>query len=149
MTFREWQRKQQNWASSCITLNQRSSAGIRVQFQQCSRQPQIFVQLIPNTPPSSAPQMAELKQLTVQSMRRSKPWRPWTTHCHLHAHDAYCLLRHSFALPKLLYTLRTSPSSKSHLLQDFDSLLRNLLGKTASTSAFQTMTRHGPKPPSP
>ena len=33
--------------------------------------------------------------------------------CHLRAHDAYCLLRHSFALLKLLYTLRTSPCSKS------------------------------------
>ena len=31
----------------------------------------------------------------------------------LRAHDAYCLLRHSFALPKLLYTLRTSPCVRS------------------------------------
>ena len=28
---------------------------------------------------------------------------------HLHAHNALCLLRYAFALPKLLYTLRTSP----------------------------------------
>ena len=53
---------------------------------------------------------------------------------HLHAHDAYCLLRHSFALPELLYTLRTSPSFKSNLLGDFDSLLRTLLGKIANIS---------------
>ena len=49
--------------------------------------------------------------------------------CHLHAHDAYCLLWHSFALSKLLYTLRTSPCSKSPQLWHFDQLLRSLLGE--------------------
>ena len=58
------------------------------------------------------------------------------TLCHLHAHDAYCLLRHSFALPKLLYTLRTSPFFKSHLLRDFDSLLSTLLGKIANICIY-------------
>ena len=47
-------------------------------------------------------------------------------------HDAYCLLRHSFALPKLLYILRTSPCSKSPQLRRFDLLLRSLLGKIAN-----------------
>ena len=46
---------------------------------------------------------------------------------HLHAHDALCLLRHAFALPKLLYTLRTSPCFFCPELQVFDSLLRSLL----------------------
>ena len=52
--------------------------------------------------------------------------------CHLRAHDAYCLLCHSFALPKLLYILRTSPCSKSPKLRRFDLLLRSLLGEIAN-----------------
>ena len=51
---------------------------------------------------------------------------------HLRAHDTYCLLRHSFALPKLLYILRTSPCSKSPQLRRFDLLLRSLLGEIAN-----------------
>ena len=46
---------------------------------------------------------------------------------HLHEHDVLCLLRHAFALPKLLYTLRTSPRFLAPELQVFDSLLRLLL----------------------
>ena len=46
---------------------------------------------------------------------------------HLHAHDVLCPLRHAFALPKLLYTLRTSPCFFGPELQVFDSLLRSLL----------------------
>ena len=46
---------------------------------------------------------------------------------HLQAHDALCLLRHAFALPKLLYTLRTSPCFFAPEVQGFDSLLRSLL----------------------
>ena len=47
---------------------------------------------------------------------------------HLHAHDAYCLLRHSFSIPKVLYTLRTSPCFLSSRLGDFDNLQRLILG---------------------
>ena len=46
---------------------------------------------------------------------------------HLQAHDAYCLLRHAFAILKVLYTLRSSPCSRSPELQSFDLLLRSLL----------------------
>ena len=28
---------------------------------------------------------------------------------YLHSHDAFCLLKHAFAIPKLLYILRSSP----------------------------------------
>ena len=49
--------------------------------------------------------------------------------CHLRAHDAYCLLWHSFAHPKLLHTLRMSRCSKSPLLRH--SLLWSLLGGIA------------------
>ena len=45
----------------------------------------------------------------------------------LHAHDALCLLQHGFAIPKLLYVIRTSPCFLSPELQDFDSLVRSLL----------------------
>ena len=47
---------------------------------------------------------------------------------HLHAHDAYCLLRHSFSIPKVLYTLRTTPCFLSSRLGDFDNLQRLILG---------------------
>lgn len=42
----------------------------------------------------------------------------------LPAHDALCLLRNSIAIPKLLYTLRTSPCSNSPILAEFDGILR-------------------------
>ena len=42
--------------------------------------------------------------------------------CLLHAHDAFCLLRNTFTLPKMLYTLRTAPCFLSPLLQSFDDL---------------------------
>jgi len=42
----------------------------------------------------------------------------------LFAHDAFYLLRHCFAIPKLLYLLRTSPSWRvSELLGKFDNLI--------------------------
>ena len=34
----------------------------------------------------------------------------------LHAHDALVILKNSLAMPKLLYTLRTSDCSENHLL---------------------------------
>ena len=46
---------------------------------------------------------------------------------HLHAHDALCLLRHAFVLPKLLHILCTSPCFFAPELQVFDSLIRSLL----------------------
>ena len=45
----------------------------------------------------------------------------------LHAHDALCLLRHAFVIPKLLYVIHTSPCFLSPELQNFDSLVRSLL----------------------
>ena len=40
------------------------------------------------------------------------------------AHDALLLLRNSFAIPKLLYLLRSSPSFLSPKLKDYDDVLR-------------------------
>ena len=45
----------------------------------------------------------------------------------LHSHDAFCLLRNAFAMPKLLYILRTAPCFLSPQLQKFDDLQRSLL----------------------
>ena len=45
----------------------------------------------------------------------------------LHSHDALCLLRSAFSLPKVLYILRTSPSFLSPLLANFDNVQRCLL----------------------
>ena len=42
---------------------------------------------------------------------------------HLYSHDALTLLRHSFAIRKLLHILRTSPAFQSPLLLAWDSLL--------------------------
>ena len=42
-------------------------------------------------------------------------------------HDALCLLRHAFTMPKILYILRTAPCYQSHLLEKFDSIQRSLL----------------------
>lgn len=42
----------------------------------------------------------------------------------LPAHDAFCLLKNSLAMPKLLYTLRTSPCSGNPLLDEFDKILK-------------------------
>ena len=43
----------------------------------------------------------------------------------LSAHDALVLLRNWFALPKLLYVLRTAPCFRSATLQTYDDCLRN------------------------
>ena len=43
---------------------------------------------------------------------------------YLHAHDAFLLLRHSITIPRLLYTLRTSPCFLSPELSEYDSLLK-------------------------
>ena len=42
----------------------------------------------------------------------------------LSAHDAILLLKHSFALPKLLYCLRTAPCFLSHGIQEYDEQLK-------------------------
>ena len=41
--------------------------------------------------------------------------------------DALCLLRHSFAIPKVLFILRSAPCFLSNKLEAFDRLLRSLL----------------------
>jgi len=46
---------------------------------------------------------------------------------HLSSHDAILLLRHSFALPKLLYNLRTTPCFLSPALQEYDSHLMSIV----------------------
>ena len=45
----------------------------------------------------------------------------------LTAQDTLLLLKHSFALPKLLYNLRTAPCFLSPVLQEYDELLRSTL----------------------
>ena len=46
----------------------------------------------------------------------------------LTAHDALILLRNCFALPKLLYILRTAPCFRSVTLESYDDCLREILG---------------------
>ena len=51
--------------------------------------------------------------------------------CLLHSHDALFLLRHSFAIPKMLYVLRTAPCFLSPFL---DSLFRDFLSGITNIS---------------
>ena len=52
---------------------------------------------------------------------------------HISAHDALLLLRNSFAIPQLLYLLRTSPSFLSPSLKVYDDVLRSIMGTIANT----------------
>ena len=47
----------------------------------------------------------------------------------LHAHDALVILKNSLAMPKPLYSLRTSDCSENHLLMRFDDTLRTGLSR--------------------
>ena len=49
--------------------------------------------------------------------------------CHLQTHDAITILRHSFAIPKLLHILRTSPAFSSPLLTSWDNLLMSIVSR--------------------
>ena len=49
--------------------------------------------------------------------------------CHLEAHDAITILRHSFAIPKLQHVLRTSPTFSSPLLISWDNLLLSIVSR--------------------
>ena len=46
---------------------------------------------------------------------------------HLSSHDAILLLKHSFAIPKLLYNLRTLPCFLSPALEVYDKTLRSIV----------------------
>ena len=60
---------------------------------------------------------AKTKKLQLMGMRLSG----------LRSQDALCLLRHSFAIPKVLFILLSAPSFLSNNLEAFDGLLRSLL----------------------
>ena len=45
---------------------------------------------------------------------------------HLHVRDAFLLLRHSIAMPRLLYILRSSPCFLTPALPKYDSILRSV-----------------------
>ena len=57
---------------------------------------------------------------------------------HLHRHDALLLLHHSFALPKVLYILRTAPCFESEFLEAFDEQLRNILSGILNVNLSDT-----------
>ena len=52
----------------------------------------------------------------------------------LSAHDAFLLLRHSFAIPKLQYVLRTAPCYRSVALEEYDCTLRSILSEVTNTA---------------
>lgn len=65
------------------------------------------------------------------------PFRGWVTAlCYLSAHDALTLLCSSFAIPRLLYLLRSASFFPSSLAV-YDSVLMSILSKVANTQ-FET-----------
>ena len=56
---------------------------------------------------------------------------------HLSAHDSLTLLRHSFAIPKLRYLLRTAPCFLSNSLEQYDSTLRSIVSSVTNTPLAQ------------
>ena len=65
--------------------------------------------------------------------------------CHLQSHDAFTILRHSFAIPKLLHILRTSPAFSSPRLSSWDNLLVSIVPELL-ISTFILMIHPGCKP---
>ena len=53
--------------------------------------------------------------------------------CYLSAHDALTLLRSSFAIPRLLYLLRSAPCFSSSSLAVYDSVLMSILIEVTNT----------------
>ena len=52
----------------------------------------------------------------------------------LSAHDAFILFRHSFAIAKLQYLLRTAPCYQSEALVEYDNTLRSIVGEVTNTA---------------
>ena len=52
----------------------------------------------------------------------------------MQSQDALLLLRHSFAIPKMLYVLRTAPCFLSSELEMFDNMLRNIFSSIVNVS---------------
>ena len=52
---------------------------------------------------------------------------------HMSAHDSLILLRHSFAIPRLRYLLRSAPCFLSSELASYDTTLREILGSVTNT----------------
>ena len=57
---------------------------------------------------------------------------------HLSTQDALLLLRNSFAIPKLLYTIRSSPSFLSPSLQRYDEILRSIVSDITNINLDET-----------
>ena len=59
----------------------------------------------------------------------------------LSAHDAFTLLRYSFALPKLLYHLRTAPCFSSSSREMFDGCLCCILSRVTNAHLDHAWTQ--------
>ena len=59
---------------------------------------------------------------------------------HLHKQDALLLLRNAFAIPKILYVLRTAPCFYSTILETFDQELRSILSTVLNVSLDNNFT---------
>ena len=58
---------------------------------------------------------------------------------HLSCQDALLILRHSLAIPKVLYILRTAPCFLSDQLEAFDGVLRSILSQVLNINLSQEM----------
>ena len=59
---------------------------------------------------------------------------------YLHAQDALLLLRHSFTIPKLLYTLRTLPCFLSYELSIYDNILKSITSMITNVPLGNSVT---------
>ena len=64
---------------------------------------------------------------------RQPSCRSWVRMKYLCTHNSLLLLRNTFAIPKLMHSLRTSPSFLSPSLQLYDNELRNMLRSITNT----------------
>lgn len=87
------------------------------------------IQLIDNTNAELLGAPLTLKSIARVFEKKTKVFGNMSTRLtHLPSHVAFFLLKHSLAIPRLIYLLRVTPMFKmQHLLQDFDTLLHKSL----------------------
>ena len=103
---------------------------------QLSQVPRYWTQQVP---PCLAPPLEMSLLSRPSSMTRSAILPPWVKDfSYLSTQDALLLLRNSFAIPKLLYTIRSSPSFLSPSLQRYDETLRSIVSDITNINLDET-----------
>ena len=124
----KWWRMPQSWASALTGRSPRSSAGTPPLLTSSCPGP--WPDLMVTSPDKAtllgAP-LGDVDSISETILEKTRKLRIMGERLqHLHAHDTFLLLRHSIAILRLLYTLRTSPCFLSPELSEYDSLLRSI-----------------------